>query len=381
MRFVELKKKYSTDRILVVIALCASLVTCGVFLIHSAAAAGAVRKGIYLCGLSVIPSLFPMMFISQYFVKSGAAEIAGGLLDRPVGFLFGLPGVCGAALLTAFIGGYPAGARAAETLVEDGIISKKDGERLADMAFCAGPGFAIGMIGGEIYNNKSIGLLILTAQAFSCIIIGIIQRVFFSGDYKFQKNKKYLNQAISHKADAFVQSASDTASTLINMCSFIILFQVIIALLDSTGINALLGKITGYVGLGKVGNIFFPCTVEVTAGSLISVGAGLPFTAFVAGFGGLSVHFQNFAICRIIRLKKSIYFITRILQGGLCSVIVTLALKLPYFSSLALPASVNASGTAQVGFSRISTGFGCAMLVMCLMSVICLPTKKELTTS
>ena len=80
-----------------------SVVAFAMLVLYSSDAAEAVRRGVRLCAFSVIPSLFPMMFVSQYVVKSGAAELAGGLLNRPVRFLFGLPGVCGVALLTAFV--------------------------------------------------------------------------------------------------------------------------------------------------------------------------------------------------------------------------------------------------------------------------------------
>lgn len=349
-------------------------------IIYSGDTAAAVRNGITICVSSVIPSLFPMMFLSQYIVKSGAADIAGSLLNKPTHLLFGLPGVCGVAMMTAFVGGYPAGARAAETLVAEGKISRREGERLAETAFCAGPGFAIGMIGAALYKNKSVGLLILTAQGLSCIIIGIAYRFIFGGhDALYQK--QHQTSPISHNPDAFVQSAADTAVTLLNMCSFIILFQIITGLLGSTGVNGALGNLTGHMGLGHIGQILLPCVAEVTGGSILSVSVGIPFTAFVAGFGGLSVHFQNFAICRTIRPNKTVYFITRIMQGGLCSLIASLALKLPCFSSAALPTSGMEISGIPADFSHVSTGFGCAMLVMCLMSVLCLPVKKEITRS
>ncbi len=369
--------RHGTDNIMVaLLAAAASAAVFALLMMYSGDTAGAVRRGITLCVTSVVPSLFPMLFFSQYVVKSGAAEMAGSLLRKPTGLLFGLPGVCGVALLTAFVGGYPAGARAAETLVDEGKITRREGERLADIAFCAGPGFAIGMIGASVYKNKSVGLLILTAQAFSCIIIGIGSR-FLAGSHsassKFQKHADH----IVRNPDAFVQSAADTAATMLHMCSFIILFQVITALLSSTGINDLIGRLTGLVGLGDFGKILLPCTVEVTAGSMLSANAGIPFTAFVAGFGGLSVHFQNFAICRTIRPRKAVYFFTRIIQGVLCSLFVSLSLRLPCFSSVTLPASGRVIGGVPADFSHVSTGFGCVMLVMCLMSVICLPSRKE----
>ena len=358
-------------------ALILSAAACAYALIFSDGTADAVREGIEMCEMSVIPSLFPMMFFSQYMIRSGGAALAGGLLERPVRALFGLPGVCGIALMTAFIGGYPAGARSAETLVREGAISREEGERLADTAFCAGPGFAVGMIGAGLYKNKTAGLLILTAQALSCIIIGIGYRVtgMKRGALPSSPGKKPVH--LAERADAFVSSASDTSSAMLGMGGFIILFKVVAFLLDASSINRALGSLTEYFGAGDVGSDLLPCLSEVTAGSILSAKYGLPFTAFVVGFGGLSVHFQNFAACRGLRINKPRYILTRIIQGTLCCLIVSLSLRLPSFSDAAVPTSGAVISGIPADFSRGSAEFGCAMLVMCLMSVICLPKAQK----
>lgn len=347
-------------------------------LANSEIAAEAVRKGISMCVGSVIPSLFPMIFLSQYLIKSGAAEEIGKLLNKPAEILFGLPGICGVAVLTGMVGGFPAGARAAETLVSDGVISRKQGQRLAAISFSSGPGFTIGMVGAELYKNKSVGLLILTAQIISSIIIGIALKIF-CGKCTSDNAVSSVRQAqVPKRSEAFVESAADTASTIIAMCSFIVVFQVIASMLDVMHVNVLPAALLKKAGLGDIGIYLIPCLTEVTGGSILSVNVGLPFTAFVVGFGGLSVHFQNFAICREIRLNKPKYIFVRLMQGLICSLLVQAALQIPYFSRMCEPVSINLGGASAAEFSRISYGFGAIMLVMCLMSVICLPQKKKI---
>ena len=352
------------------------IASCVLVLVHSRQTSDAVREGISLCTQSVIPSLFPMLFLSQYLIKSGAAAQAGKLLEKPVRLLFGLPGVCGVAVLTAFVGGYPAGAKSAEALYSEGVITRKEGERLCNTALCAGPGFAVGMIGAGLYNHKSLGLLILTAQVISCIIIGIAYNVSGLRDNRSIRGRAVPRTEQIGKSDAFVSAVSDTAESMLHMCGFIVLFRVFAVLLDTAGINAYLGGFTERIGLGAVGSDMLPCISEVTSGSILSVKYGLPFTAFLVGFGGLSVHFQNFALCREIRPRKSVYFITRIAQGTLCGLITSLALRLPCFSDVALPAARTMISGIPTAFSQGSAGFGCALLVMCLMSVICLPQRS-----
>ena len=136
------------------------------------------------------------------------------------------------------------------------------------------------------------------------------------------------------------------------------------------------------MGMGEWGNYLLPCLSEVTAGSILSVKGGLPCTAFIAGFGGFSVHFQNFALCRAIKPRKSVYIMTRFFQGMLCGILVYAALQLPLFSSVDLPTAGSVIDGSPAQFSQVSVEFGCIMLVMCLMSVICLPPNryKEIIT-
>lgn len=365
------------NRVYVWFAAAASLAGGTVFLLCSETAADAVRRGIELCGVSVIPSLFPMMFVTQYMMHSGAAELAGRCLDKPTGCLFGLPGVCGVAMLTAFIGGYPAGARTACTLVENGKITPSQGKRLATIAFCSGPGFSIGMIGASLYGNQSAGLLILTAQILSCILLGTAWHLFCPMKAPSASVSEKHAPEFPDNRDAFVNSVVDTAAVMLNMCGFIILFQVITAVSDTAGIHRALGALTEKAGFGRIGESMLPCVTEVTAGSILSAAYGLPFTAFVAGFGGLSVHFQNFAVCRSLHIRKPVYLLTRLIQGILCGWIVFGALKLPCFSSAFLPASARMAGGMPTAFSKGPASFGCTMLIMCLMSVICLPKSPK----
>ena len=358
-----------------------TLTGCAVVLLHTAQAAEAVRSGLRLCAGSVIPSLFPMIVLSQYMIKSGGAQQIGVLLNAPTKRLFGLPGVCGAALLTGMIGGYPAGARAAATLVESGQISRREGERLANIAFCSGPGFTVGMIGAQLYKNKLAGLLILTAQMVSCIIIGMM----WNGMQHMPRRKEWASQhphispvhTESRSSDAFVQSVSDAAATVLTMCGFVVIFQVIVAMMEAAGVNALAERVLERIGLDAFKTVLLSAISEVTAGSVMSVRLGLPFTAFVVGFGGLSVHFQNFAICRCVGLRKATYFFWRAVQGLLCGLLVMAALQLPCFAQICQPAAALTGNDGTAAFSPVSNTFGILMLVMCLMSVICLPGKHH----
>lgn len=367
-------KKFISDFVRRYLSALIIIVSAVIVLINSSEAAEAVRKGITICLESVIPSLFPMIFLSQLLIKSGGADEIGRLLDKPTKILFGLPGVCGAAILTSLTGGFPAGARAAETLYQTHSISQKEGERLAMFAFCSGPGFTIGFVGAVLYGNKTVGVLILTAQVISSIIIGMLLNVF--GGRSKKNNIQHIIASNKSLSEAFVESSADAASTVLAMSSFIVVFCVISSMISIVGINDALADASKIIGIGELGRVIIPSILEVTSGSMLSVTLGIPFTAFVAGFGGLSVHFQNFAICRTLKINKCCYIVLRLIQGVMCALIAELALKLPYFSNIT--ADVFAPAVERkVEFSRISMSFGVIMLVMCFMCVMCLPSSDN----
>ena len=113
-------------------------------LIRGAAAAQGVRDGIDLCVTSVIPALFPFFAASQLLVSLGAAEALGRAAGPLFRRLFGMDGAGAAAYLRGLIGGYPLGAKTAESLVRQGLLTPEDGALLLTFCNNAGPAFILG---------------------------------------------------------------------------------------------------------------------------------------------------------------------------------------------------------------------------------------------
>ena len=106
-------------------------------LIRGDAAAQGVRDGIDLCVTSVIPALFPFFAASQLLVSLGAAEALGRAAGPLFRRLFGMDGAGAAAYLLGLIGGYPLGAKTAESLVRQELLTPEDGALL--LTFWASP--------------------------------------------------------------------------------------------------------------------------------------------------------------------------------------------------------------------------------------------------
>lgn len=89
--------------------LLAGIVAAAAALLHwPQAVSGGVSRGLSICSTVIIPSLFPFLVLAGFLVRSGVGAALGRRLERPVRFLFGLPGCCASAILIGMIGGYPA---------------------------------------------------------------------------------------------------------------------------------------------------------------------------------------------------------------------------------------------------------------------------------
>lgn len=101
--------------------------------------------GIELCMKSVIPALFPFFVLSDVLVSSLWGSRSPFL--RPMGRLFGMPAGAESILLSAFLGGYPMGAKEISRAYEGGHLKKEDAIRLLSFCNQPGPAFLFGMVG------------------------------------------------------------------------------------------------------------------------------------------------------------------------------------------------------------------------------------------
>jgi len=78
--------------------LLAGIVAAAAALLHwPQAVSGGVSRGLSICSTVIIPSLFPFLVLAGFLVRSGVGAALGRRLERPVRFLFGLPGCCASA--------------------------------------------------------------------------------------------------------------------------------------------------------------------------------------------------------------------------------------------------------------------------------------------
>ncbi|MCI9431567.1 MAG: sporulation protein [Oscillospiraceae bacterium] len=242
-------------------------------------AASAVRAGLALCAGTVVPSLFPFFAAISLLLQLGAAEALGRLCAPIMRPLFRMRGVCALPLLAGLLGGYPSGAKTAASLYAQGRITRQEAELLLGFCDNCGPAFLLGCVGAGVLGNPDAGLWLYAVHILSAILAGILL-CRLSGD----RGPVLLGSALPAAPVSFPQALTSSvtgalASTL-NVCAFVVFFQVLSALPPAPPPPLVLGI------LEMVGGV-----ASLTPGP-----GGFAAAAAIVGWGGLSVHCQAMSL-------------------------------------------------------------------------------------
>lgn len=332
-----------------------------------------VADSLLYCLTGLVPSLFPFMVLTAFSVNSGAGELLGRPLGPLVRYVFRLPEVCATPICLSFLGGYPAGAKAASLLLEQGKISREQAGRM--MLFCVNPGvaFVVTFLGGGLLKSFFLGWLLFWSVTLAGLLLGILSGL---GKPVPEKGTAGAGPA---SGGALIRSVSDASRSVVTMCACILLFSGLIALLHGTGLFQAACRTL------SLGNLWTPMEaaallsflLEVTggAGAAHTLEVGPVFYAFGLAFGGLCVHLQVFSFFERFPIGKGKFILFRFLHGAFAAGSYKLLTVL-------LPGKVLEAWTASGGvrevdaFSGTLAG-GLSLLLMCMAFLLILSQGKE----
>ena len=305
-------------------------------LIFSNANLSSAKTGLALWANSVVPSLLPFFIATELLGYTNVISILGKLLNRFMKPLFNVPGEGAFALIMGVISGYPTGAKIVTDFRQNGILTKEEGERLLSFTNNSGPLFILGTIGGSLFGNSTIGLLLLITHLLASLTVGLIFR-FWKKERKFNK-KHYRDIENTNTMVSFSNLGSILSSSIINSVKtiviiggFVILFSVIISVLDSSYILDVFAIfLTPIFKLLNIDPIFINSIltgiIELTNGAqkiaLINfkaISLNIIICAFLLGFGGISILLQVLSITSKSDISIKPYIIGKLLQGTLAA--------------------------------------------------------------
>lgn len=154
-------------------------VSCGilVLILDSKTAVQATLDGVDLCLKTLVPALFPFIFLSILLTNTlSGTEIR---VLRPIGRLLRIPPGTEGLLIPAFLGGYPAGAQSISYAYERNTISRDEARRMLSFCNNAGPAFLFGMMLAEFPDKKKVWILWII-QILSAVFASFLTEPSFS---------------------------------------------------------------------------------------------------------------------------------------------------------------------------------------------------------
>ncbi len=269
------------------------------FFLYPSVVVDGLRKGLAVCGASVIPSLFPFTVLSDFLVRSGLAGMAGNRISPVTKKLFDLPGAAGCAIIMSLIGGFPVGAKMTAQLYENGEITVRQGRRM--MIFCinAGPAFVIGTVGTVMLSSRKAGIILFASMTAASLLTGIASKIISRGE---EGNKNKANAVYTR--GTLTDSVSQSVQSVLNVCAWIMLFS---------GINEFLIRLP----VSEKTAVWFSIVTEVTGGCMsASVCFPACVLAFVLGWSGLAVHCQLMPYLKVLGMKITYLWAARLIEGG-----------------------------------------------------------------
>ena len=273
-------------------------------ILDSKTAIYAVSDGIDICLKTVIPSLFPFLFLSA--LLTSALYGHNSMLLRPLASRLGFPHGCEGLLVIGALGGYPIGAKCISLAYESGVLPRKTATRIIGFCNNAGPAFIFGML-ARAFATPDIPWILWLIHLISAFLVGIaLPKIDFATDGK-----------ISPKGISITAAVEQSIKTMGTICGWIILFKILINFLERwflwllpTELKILL------IGILEVSN---GC---IYLNQITDPGLRFILCSAMIGFGGICVNFQTATIAR--KVYTRMYLFCKILQSSISVFISTI---------------------------------------------------------
>lgn len=298
-----------------------------------------MNRGLRLCAVTVIPSLFPFMVISEWILSQRIGRLLVRPFAKPLRWLFQVSEEGACCMLLGILCGFPIGARCAMTALDDGRITKDEAERILASSCNPSSAFLINAVGISLWGNRAFGITLYATVILSQLLMGFLLARLSKAQNKSIPIEPLEDIAPDAKkgASVFTEAVRSSCFGMLLICAYVVFFSTLGATLEC---------VMEAWELSPLASALPFCLLELSSG--VSAAATVSnsllaalLCAFSVGWSGISVHCQLLSICdgRGLRFRK--YFLAKLLQGGLC--VLFLWLLLSRFPTLLSPAQPTGS--------------------------------------
>lgn len=296
--------------------LAAASVAAGMLLLilDSRCAVQSGQQAAELCIRSVIPTLFPFLFLSA--LVTDLLWGTHGQIFKVLARFFHMPPGGESLLLSAFLGGYPAGAIAVGDAYRRGDMPQKTAAGLLCYCNNAGPAFLFGMMASQFPEKWMIwtlwGIHLLSAAMVGAVIHLPMEPV----------------GSASIKKVSLPETLIRTVKSMAMICGWILLFRILIGFLDKwflwllpdwirVSLWGFLELSNGCWSLHQIENVFLRF---LTASAMLA-------------FGGVCVTMQTASAVSTLPMKQYIF-------GKLLQMLLSILLSAAVFRGIGIPAAI-----------------------------------------
>jgi len=301
----------------------------------------------------VFPSLLPFFVLSEMLLGLGVVHFLGVLLEPLMRPLFNVPGVGAFALSMGLAAGYPMDAVITSKFRRQNMCTRVEGERLLAFTNTADPLFMFGAVAVGMFGRPELGAILAAAHYLSSFSVGFIFRFY-------RRKESSLDAPVTRRGSIFVRASqemfkarredgrpfgqllsdavTESISTLLMICGFIMLFSVMVRVLTVTGafniINSVLTGLLRLIGFEPtLAPGLFQGILEIDIGTVTISKAIAPLwqkltiASAIIAWSGLSVHGQVASVINKTDIRMTPYVAARILHAciaGLYTVLILL---------------------------------------------------------
>ena len=280
-------------------------ILCGIILwyviqsiIYSKEITADVSEALKRCINVVFPSLFGIMVVSDFLVRTKIHSKIGIIFYPVSRWIFRMPCRLFTVFFLSNIGGYPVGIRLLKQLKESGEIDGKTAENMAVFCYCSGPSFIVGIIGVSVYSSVQAGVIVYLSCLLSNVFFAVLFGIFGKYGFSAKKNK------IQISSQKLVDSVSVSGKNMMTVCLMIISFSYLLSVFNCLSAFEIFKD--------REIEMFFKSFLEITYITGVPADFSyLPVISFIASTGGLCVLMQIISLNGgSISLKR--FFISRI---------------------------------------------------------------------
>ncbi len=256
------------------------------------------QEGIKMAFEVVIVSILPFAICASGVVYSGLARVIGAVFSPVFTKVFGLSPYGAVALMSGMLGGYPTGSKVICDMIEEGVITKSEGEKMLSYSNVGGLVFSLNVVGKTAFGSYKTGITIYIIHILATLItasllnkrekhyLNIKDEIYF-----YKKQKKPLMAIVG-------KSIASGGSVMISIVSSFVVFYAVIFALQVEKAPLLCGFLEmtkGVIYSGKIKSI--------------------PLAALLFSFGGLSVFAQTESICEKWNLSLKQFYKGKIISS------------------------------------------------------------------